>query len=101
MVSFNDNIPHIHPTKLIEKMKDESVNVIDIREPYELEQLPFDGARNIPMNILIMFYAEFLKEGETYYIICHHGQRSYQVTEFLQKRGYDVVNVIGGIDLVN
>lgn len=101
MVSFDDNINHIHPVKLLEKMKTEPTQVIDVREPFELKDLPFEGARNIPMNILIMFHSEFLNNNDTYYIICHHGQRSYVVTEFLQKRGYKVVNVIGGIDVVN
>ena len=100
MHDFDDKIKHIHPQELLAKMQLEPVNVIDIREPFELKELPFEGARNIPMNILIMFHAELLNQQETYYILCHHGRRSYTVTEYLQNNGYDVINVIGGIDLV-
>ena len=99
--TFDDKITHIHPHELLQKMDQEPVNVIDVREPFELKELPFNGARNIPMNILIMFHADLLDKGQTYYIICHHGQRSYVVTEFLQNNGYSVINVIGGVDLVN
>ncbi|QMS85723.1 rhodanese-like domain-containing protein [Candidatus Xianfuyuplasma coldseepsis] len=101
MHNFDDKINHIHPHELVKKMTTETVNVIDIREPFELKELPFEGARNIPMNILIMFHSEFLNTDETYYILCHHGQRSYTVTEFLQEYGYKVINVLGGVDLVN
>lgn len=98
---FDDKIKHIHPNTLLTMMTQESLNVIDIREPQELQELPFAGARNIPTNILVMFHDEFLNKDDTYYIICHHGQRSYRVTELLQERGYNVINVIGGIDIVN
>ena len=100
-MTFDDNIQHIHPDKLIELMKEKPVQVIDIREPFELKELPFDGARNIPTNILVMFHEEFLNKEDTYYILCHHGQRSYQVTELLQRLGYSVINVFGGVDLVS
>ena len=82
-------------------MNQEELNVIDIREPFELKELPFSGARNIPMNTLVMFYSELLDKDQTYYILCHHGQRSYVITEFLQNNGYQAINVIGGVDLVN
>lgn len=98
---YDDIIPHIHPVKLVEKMAQESLNVIDIREPFELKEIPFEGAKNIPTNILLMFHDEFLNKTDTYYIICHHGQRSYRVTELLQDMGYKVINVFGGVDLVN
>jgi rhodanese-related sulfurtransferase len=101
MHSFDDKIRHIHPQELLEKMATESVSVIDVREPHELKELPFKGAKNIPLNILLMFHTNLLEKDQTYYIICHHGQRSYVVTEFLQNNGYDAINVIGGVDLVN
>ena len=82
-------------------MKTKSLYIIDIREPYELVELPFKGAFNIPLNTLLTHYQTFLKKEETYYILCHHGQRSYYVTNYLSEKGYNVINVIGGVDLVN
>jgi len=101
MSIYEDTINHIHPLTLVEKMKTETLDIIDIREPSELKQLPFKGARNIPMNILIEYHQEFLNKEDTYYILCHHGRRSYVVTEYLQNLGYTVINVLGGVDLVN
>lgn len=101
MINYDDKVNHIHPHKLLEKMKHETLNIIDIREPYELLALPFKNAQNIPLNAILRFYDELLSKDKTYYIICHHGQRSYYVTEYLQGKGYNVINVLGGIDLVN
>ena len=43
---------------------------------------------------------EFVQSQEIpVYIICHHGNRSMQVTGWLAQQGYkNVVNVSGGID---
>ena len=101
MIELNDGLKHINPNELIKLMKTSKLNVIDIREVYELRDLPFLGAKNIPLNVLISNYNELLDKNELYYIICHHGQRSYVVTEMLQNKGYNVINVIGGIDIVN
>jgi rhodanese-related sulfurtransferase len=100
-MTFDDHIRHIHPDVLLSRMEAEDLDIIDIREPHELRELPFPGARNIPTNLLVMFHDEFLNKDSTYYILCHHGQRSYRVTELLQNMGYHVINVIGGIDLVS
>ena len=62
----DDKIKHIHPHELLQKMQKEQLHVIDVREPFELKELPFAGARNIPMNILIMFHGDLLDKDETY-----------------------------------
>lgn len=100
-MQFDDHIRHIHPDVLVQRMREEDLDIIDIREPRELRELPFEGARNIPTNLLVMFHDEFLTKDRTYFILCHHGQRSYRVTELLQNMGYRVINVFGGIDLVS
>lgn len=35
---------------------------------------------------------------QTYYIICKNGTKSYHATKYLMRLGYNVINVIGGID---
>lgn len=75
--------------------------VIDIREKEELVAFPFESTVHIPASHLITKYNDLLKIDETYYIVCHHGQRSYLVSDILSSKGYDVVNVMGGVDAVN
>ena len=101
MIQIQDGIKHIFPKDFIKLIKTENINIIDIREPYELIQLPFKLGKNIPMNLLLTRYKDLLIKEETYYILCHHGQRSYMVTEVLSEYGYDIINIVGGIDLVN
>ncbi|AIO19295.1 Thiosulfate sulfurtransferase GlpE [Candidatus Izimaplasma bacterium HR1] len=101
MIQIQDGIKHIFPKDFIKIHKDSTINIIDIREPFELLDLPFENAINIPMNALLTKYNSLLKKDESYYILCHHGQRSYLVTEVLTKKGYDVINIVGGVDLVN
>ena len=36
-------------------------------------------------------------EGATAYLVCRSGGRSLRVAEYLDERGYDVVNVAGGM----
>ena len=40
----------------------------------------------------------FLNKRNIYYIICKNGEISKKVTAFLDSHGYNVVNVIGGLD---
>ena len=101
MTHIQDGMKHIFPKDFIKIYKDKSTIIIDIREPYELVDLPFENATNIPLNNLLTKYKEYLRTDRTYYILCHHGQRSYLVTEVLYNNGYNVVNVVGGVDLVN
>ena len=101
MIQIQDGIKHIFPKDFIKIFKDKSTSIIDIREPYELVELPFENAVNFPMNLILTRYKDLLKKDETYFILCHHGQRSYMVTEVLTNNGYNVINIVGGVDLVN
>lgn len=94
-------INNINPRDFINLIKKSNPIIIDIREPFELLELPFEGTKNIPMYTLLNNFTDILDKKDDYYILCHHGQRSFYVTEVLHNRGYKVINVIGGIDLVN
>lgn len=72
-------------------------NVIDVRDKRSYEQNHIEGVKNIPMMGLIMNSKKFLKKDEAYYIMCHSGGRSHQTCLLLEAKGYDVVNLVGGI----
>ncbi len=92
---------NIYPKDFLKLIQYQKINIIDIREPFELIELPFKLGQNIPMNHLLSKYNELLIEDKTYFLLCHHGHRSCVVTEALIKKGYDVINIVGGVDLVN
>lgn len=73
------------------------INLIDIREPYEVEQGTLKGAKNIPMRELLKNVEKYLEKDKDYYILCQSGMRSSRVCSGLSKNGYRVINVSGGM----
>lgn len=73
-----------------------NIEVIDIREPYELAYGKVPGAKNIPIRELAYNHKEYLESGKEYYIICQSGSRSMQLISFLSKEDYQLYNVVGG-----
>lgn len=74
-----------------------SIELIDIREPYEYQSGSIKTAKNIPMGTLLNNPEKYLIKNKTYHIICQSGGRSRNACSTLVKMGYDVVNVAGGV----
>lgn len=81
---------------MINNMTDKKT-IIDIREPYELSNGYIERSKNIPMNILLMAPENFLDKSNTYHIICQSGARSSRTCMMLRQKGYNVINVEGGM----
>ena len=76
----------------------EAYALLDVREPWEVALGALPEAMTIPMNEL-PDRVESLPADRPLVVLCHHGQRSGQVTAWLQRLGYDnAVNLEGGID---
>lgn len=75
----------------------DTVEIIDIREPYEFSEGSLRNATNIPMGELLANPDSFLEEGKTYYILCRSGMRSRNTCQMLNAQGYDVIDVTGGM----
>ena len=76
----------------------ETVFVLDVREPQEIEIAPFPGATHIPMGDIPSRLTELDPDRETI-VVCHHGVRSAQVAMYLSRMGFErVLNLTGGID---
>lgn len=100
-------IPEISTTDLAAKLKsDEQFILLDIRELRELDHARLtDGRLEVtPMSRLAEVGTDALPEPAksqdvTIYVMCHHGNRSAQVTAWLTQQGWkNVFNVRGGID---
>ena len=74
-----------------------SVEIIDIREPYEYKSGTLRTAKNIPMGNLLTSPDKYLIKNKTYYIMCQSGGRSGRTTRTLSKQGFDVIDVAGGM----
>ncbi len=75
------------------------VEIIDIREPYEFQSGTIRTAKNIPMGTLLSNPGKYLLKEKKYYILCQSGGRSGSATRQLEREGYDVINVSGGMGM--
>jgi len=72
--------------------------VVDVREPFELRICRISGAAAIPLGEL-PHRASLLPRDRHLLMLCHHGSRSRNATEYLRAQGFLAVsNVAGGID---
>ena len=92
-----ENNLHVTNQEVLDLMKKEKINILDVRELYEYNICHIPGSILIPINKVIRDYESILSKEETYYVICHTGQRSYYITDYLTKKGFKVFNIIGGI----
>ncbi len=82
--------------ELIDMMKKENLNLIDIRDSYISSSGTIANAKNIPLNFLITNPSDYLNYNDTYYIFCERGSNSRRLCSFLHRKGYHVVNILDG-----
>jgi len=99
--------PEITVTDLAEKLKSEDKFILlDVRELVELNHAKITDSRLevTPLSRLAREGTNALSEPVRsqefpVYVLCHHGNRSMQVTAWLVQQGWkNVFNVRGGID---
>ena len=79
--------------------RDASPLLLDIREPWEVELASLPGSMLTPMSRLHPGVIDALPTDRDIVVMCHHGIRSAQVTQWLERNGLDrVFNLTGGID---
>lgn len=101
-------LPEITPTELAQWLKDRPALVLlDVREPYEFPRARLDDVRVLkaPLSELARKSTAALPEklledkSAEVVVVCHHGNRSAQVTAWLLDLGWQAVyNLTGGID---
>jgi rhodanese-related sulfurtransferase len=110
VILMNDEfvLPEIMPKELAEWLKTRpELVVLDVREPYEFPRAKLADERvaYAPLSDLarkgLDGMPDRVKENKaaTTVVICHHGNRSAQVTAWLLDQGWEkVYNLAGGID---
>ena len=76
--------------------QNEQLSLVDVREVEEFQMLHLEGAQNLPLSQLADTYDQLDKD-LLYYVICKSGMRSARACQFLAEKGYDVINVQGGM----
>ncbi|PGT91147.1 rhodanese-like domain-containing protein [Bacillus sp. AFS040349] len=87
----------ISPEEVQKRLENgEKLELIDVREDEEVEAGMIPQAKHIRMNDIPEHLDALDKEKETIYI-CRSGGRSGNVCAYLQDKGYNVVNMTGGM----
>jgi len=90
-------VKNITAKELAEKVKaGEKLNIIDVREDFEVAMGKIPGAQHIPLGE-ITEKIETLNKKEHYYIVCRSGGRSSNACHYLMDQGFDVTNMTGGM----
>ncbi len=77
----------------------ESVVVLDVREPWEVQTAPLENARHIPMGDIPARAHQELDPDAHIVVVCHHGVRSLNVANWLRQQGFEnAQSMRGGID---
>jgi rhodanese-related sulfurtransferase len=70
--------------------------ILDVREPAEWSAGHIAGAKHIMLGQLLERQQELDPKRETI-VVCRSGNRSGLACELLQERGFNVVNMTGGL----
>ena len=78
----------------------EEFTLLDVREPWEADIALIEGSKLIPMGEIPMRANEELDPDAHIVVVCHHGVRSLNVTNWLRQQGFErVQSMRGGINL--
>ena len=96
-MKFKTKVKEITPSEVLEILKRGGErNFIDVREGEEIAQGKIPGAQHIPLGELKNRLHEIEKEKE-HIVVCRSGNRSGKAAEYLKNKGYEVLNLTGGM----
>ncbi len=86
------------PQEVADKLNNgEKLYLLDVREPEEWAAGHVEGAKHIPLGQLTGRLHELDPSKETT-VICRSGNRSGLACELLSEKGFNVVNMTGGLN---
>ena len=71
--------------------------ILDVREGWELKKATLKKVVHCPLSALTGAIESF-PQGQTIYVLCHHGVRSLKAALYLQNQGLNAISIRGGID---
>lgn len=96
---LNNKIDTITAIDLQDKIKDNLVNIVDVREEEECFISAIPDSLNIPMNDLVERSGEIDKSKETVILVCKVGKRAFLAYLKLKQQGFENIKVLeGGIN---
>ena len=95
-----DYIPQISVQELAELKQSEEIEILDVREPGEVQAAAMEGSVRIPLGQLAGRTGELASAKEKLLVVhCKGGYRSSIATSILRRAGFrDIANLTGGFD---
>ena len=88
----------VHELKARLDQGNKDFTLLDVREPWELNICSMPDAISVPMRAIPARYLELPKDKDIV-VVCHHGIRSQQVANYLERQGFTRLNnLVGGIN---
>jgi rhodanese-related sulfurtransferase len=89
----------ISPADAARLLRENTARLIDVRESWEFATASVEGSVLIPMGEIPSRGLAELDRSERLVVMCHHGVRSMNVTAWLRRQGFELVQSMrGGID---
>lgn len=77
----------------LENLNTDNITVLDVRTYDDYSKGTYKNAVNMPLGDL---NADLLPKNKPVYVLCHTGDRSIDVVEELEDKGFDAFNIEGG-----
>jgi rhodanese-related sulfurtransferase len=93
------SIKQLSATELKNRIQQEdTLFLLDVREPHEFQYASIANSVLIPLDQIPQRLAELDPQQEIV-VICHHGMRSQQAANYLERSGFKAIaNLKGGIE---
>jgi rhodanese-related sulfurtransferase len=95
-VGFFSRTASVDATSLAERLAERSVHVVDVRQASEWRHGHIRGSQNVPLLHLKAHLSDLPRE-RTIVAVCASGHRSNAAARTLQRAGYHVENLKGGM----
>jgi rhodanese-related sulfurtransferase len=96
MGAFDDGNIEVDPERAAELIRDGSVQLVDVREPYEVEAGRLAGARHVELERLAA-QADSIDRSTPVLFYCRLGARSAMAANAFRRAGYEAYSLTGGI----
>ena len=96
MNAFSDENIEVGPERAAELIRDDAVQLVDVREPYEVEEGRLAGARHIELERLAA-QAETIDRDKPVLFYCRLGARSGMAANAFRRAGFEAYSLTGGI----
>ena len=96
MNAFSDENIEVGPEHAAELIRDDAVQLVDVREPYEVDAGRLAGARHIELERLAS-QAESIDRDKPVLFYCRLGARSGMAANAFRRAGYEAYSLTGGI----